>query len=54
MICFFLRIPSGVHSGSWDRIQDMLTISAANAEQAQIAHILLAAGMGMMLNNRIR
>ena len=24
-----LQIPSGTHSGSWDRIQDMLTISSA-------------------------
>ena len=29
IICFLLNIPAGEHSGSWSRIEDLLTVSAA-------------------------
>ncbi len=31
IICFLLRIPAGFHSGSWQRIEGMLAISAAHS-----------------------
>ena len=48
MFCFFLRIPSGEHSGSWSRISSMLTISAATAG-AEVRFFVIAAATAVCL-----
>ena len=54
MFCFFLRIPSGEHSGSWDRIASMLTISAATVgTEMRFFVIAIASSISLMIGNRL-
>lgn len=54
MFCFFLRIPSGEHSGSWDRIASMLTISAATVgTETRFFVIAIASSISLMIGNRL-
>ena len=53
MFCFLLRIPSGEHSGSWDRIASMLTISAATVgAEMRVFVISAAASICLMIGSR--
>ena len=53
IFCFLLRIPSGEHSGSWDRIASMLTISAASGKAELGVLVIIAASVCLVMDRRI-